>query len=179
MALDLTSGRLSGAITHAEKALESVEARLAELRDGLNGQLKPESRGQDPQPAEGKGKGKGGGGNLVRDDLVQNMTKTQIESELKELQELKEDLAMKVEELKTSPNESGVSAPAMAAKALDQELNGGTAEASGPIPVNDLTSMVVKKKKKAPETNGTASGKRKADDDVGSPSEKKAKLEAA
>jgi HAT1-interacting factor 1 len=101
MVLDLTSGRLSDAIIHAEKALMSVEARSAELRDGLSGQLKPESRGQAPQLVEnakgsGKGKGKAVGGKLVRDDLVQNMTKAQIESELKEVDGLKEDLAMKV-----------------------------------------------------------------------------------
>lgn len=64
----------------------------------------------------------------------------------------------------------------MAATALDQALNGaGGSGVAGPAPVNDLTSMVVKKKKKAPETNGST--KRKADDDAGSPSEKKAKLE--
>jgi len=182
MVLDLTSGRLSDAIIHAEKALMSVEARSVELRDGLSGQLKPESRGQAHSVGDakgsgkGKGKGKAVGGKLVRDDLVQNMTKVQIESELKELEGLKGDLAMKVEELKTTPNEPAVSAPALAAKALDQELN-VTAAGSGSAAVNDLTSMVVKKKKKAPDTNGV--GKRKADDDAGSPSEKKAKLEEA
>ena len=41
MVLDLTSGRLSDAITHAEKALQSVESRLAELADGLAGKLPP------------------------------------------------------------------------------------------------------------------------------------------
>ena len=100
MVLDLTSGRLSDAIIHAEKALVSVEARAAELRDGLSGQLKPESRGQGLPVGNAKGsrKGKGMsvGGKLVRDDLVQNMTKTQIEGELKELEGLKEDLSMKV-----------------------------------------------------------------------------------
>jgi HAT1-interacting factor 1 len=81
-----------------------------------------------------------------------------------------------VEELKTTPNEPTASAPALVAKALDQELNAGSS-GSAPAAVNDLTSMVVKKKKKVPDTNGT--GKRKADDDAGSPSEKKAKLEEA
>ncbi|KIM90564.1 hypothetical protein PILCRDRAFT_1835 [Piloderma croceum F 1598] len=179
MVLDLTSGRLKDAIIHAEKALTSVEARAAELRDGLSGQLKPESRGQAPVgnvKGSGKGKGKGVGGKLVRDDLVQNMTKTQIEGELKELEELKDDLALKVEELKTAPSEPTASAPALVAKALDQELNAGSSK-SDPAAVNDLTSMVVKKKKKASDTNGA--GKRKADGDAGSPSEKKTKLEDA
>jgi HAT1-interacting factor 1 len=99
MVLDLTSGRLSDAIIHAEKALLSVEARSSELRDGLGGRLKPESRGQEPvvgSTVSGKGKGKAVGGKLVRDDLVQNMTKAQMETELKELEGLKEDLALKV-----------------------------------------------------------------------------------
>ena len=78
----------------------SVEARAAELMEGLSGHLKPESRGQAQVIANtkgiGKGKGKAVGRMLVRDDLVQNMTKTQIEGELKELEGLKEDLAMKV-----------------------------------------------------------------------------------
>ena len=44
-----------------------------------------------------------------------------------------------------------------------------------PLPVNDLTTMV-KKKKKAPDANGAE--KRKADDESSnSPAEKKARLE--
>jgi HAT1-interacting factor 1 len=92
MVLDLTSGRLSDAIIHAQKALESVESRLAELRDGLAGQLPP------LPPQEGndiKGKSKSSG-RLVRDGYVQNMSKTQIESEIKELNGLRDDLALKV-----------------------------------------------------------------------------------
>lgn len=98
MVLDLTSGRLSDAIVHAEKALQSIEARVTELKDGLSGQLKPESRGQGTVDTKDsvKGKGKAVGGKLVRDDLVQNMTKVQIEGELKELEGLKEDLGLKV-----------------------------------------------------------------------------------
>ena len=83
-----------------------------------------------------------------------------------------------MDELKTTPNEPTASAPTLAAKALDQELNAGPLGSSGPAPVNDLTSMVVKRKRKAPDTNG-AGGKRKADDDAGDMSEKKAKLEEA
>lgn len=90
MVLDLTSGRLADAIIHAEKALESVERRLAELRDGLSGQLPaiPEVKN------DSKGKGKAAT-RLVRDDLVQNMSKAQIENEIKELDSLKDDLALK------------------------------------------------------------------------------------
>ena len=77
---------------HAEKALQSVESRLAELADGLAGKLPPL-----PEATESaKGKGKATGGRLVRDDHVQNMSKAQIESEIKELSGLKDDLALKV-----------------------------------------------------------------------------------
>jgi HAT1-interacting factor 1 len=94
MVLDLTSGRLADAIVHAEKALESVESRLAELRDGLSGQLPPVPEAK--ASPKGKGKGKATGTRLVRYDLVQKMSKAQIEAEVKELSGLKEDLALKV-----------------------------------------------------------------------------------
>lgn len=145
MVLDLTPGRLSEAITQAEKALQSVESRLAELRDGLSGQLPPIAEIEEPS-AKGKGKATA---RLVRDDLVQKMSKPQIEAEIKELSELRDDLALKVEELKTTPSESAeTSAPALAAQALDKELNGGSSAppTSAPPVVNDLTSMVKKKK---------------------------------
>ncbi|KAF8074911.1 hypothetical protein FPV67DRAFT_1559533 [Lyophyllum atratum] len=170
MVLDLTPGRLAEAIIQAEKALESVESRLAELRDGISGQLPPIPQEEKPSA---KGKGKSTGSRLVRDDLVQKMTKTQIEAEIKEVSELKEDLALKVEELKTTPSEStDASAPAMVAQALDKELNAGASAVSASIPavVNDLTSIV--KKKKPAE-------KRKADAEVESSSiEKKARVDA-
>ena len=94
MVLDLTSGRLSDAIIHVQKALESVESRLAELRDGLAGQLPP----LPPQQADNedtKGKSRSSS-RLVRDDYVQNMSKTQIENEIKELHGLRDDLELKV-----------------------------------------------------------------------------------
>lgn len=82
---------------HAQKAFESVEARLAELQAGLDGTLPPEP---EHEPAEvdktGKGKGKSTGMKLKRDDLVQKMSKSQIIAEKKELEELKGDLAAKV-----------------------------------------------------------------------------------
>ncbi|KAI0675933.1 hypothetical protein C8Q78DRAFT_1007231 [Trametes maxima] len=179
--LDLTSGRLGDSIVHAERALDSVEARLAELRDALSGQglVKPE---QQDAKDDAKGKGKATGPRLLGDDAVSKMTKGQMETEEKELQGLREDLALKVEELKTSPNEPTESAPELAAKALDAELNGVPAPpASATQPeVRDLTGLV-KKKKKNPDANGApANGavKRKAEDDgEDTQSEKKAKLE--
>lgn len=68
-----------------------------------------------------------------------------------------------MEELKTTPSEPTESAPAMAAKALDAELNAQSISVPGqPAVVNDLTSLVVKKKKKAAELDAPA--KRRADD---------------
>ncbi|KAF9531695.1 hypothetical protein CPB83DRAFT_848571 [Crepidotus variabilis] len=173
--LDLTPGRLSESIGHAERALASVEARLTELQSGLAGQLPPL-----PETSEGdsKGKGKVTKARLKRDDLVQKMSKSQIEHEIKELGGLRDDLALKVEELKTTPNEShALSAPAMAAQALDQELNTIPAAASTTEakPVTDLTSTIKRKKKSTPE-DSTAS-KRKAEDVEPADSGKKAKLE--
>ncbi len=89
---------------------------------------------------------------------------------------------LQVDELKTIPNEPQESAPTLAAKALDQEL-GAASSAAAPAPqaVNDLTSIVKKKKKPVAEANGSEpssnTGKRKAEDDVPeSASEKKAKM---
>ncbi|KAG2150294.1 uncharacterized protein EDB93DRAFT_1240318 [Suillus bovinus] len=172
--LDLTSGRLSDAILHAEKALESVDARLSELRDGIDGKFLPAPSRETITDKKGKGKAVGSG---VHADSVHHLTKSQMEAEIKECEGLKEDLALKVEELKTTPSEPTESAPAMAAKALDAELNAKSISVPGqPAVVNDLTSLVVKKKNKTVELD--ASAKRRADDGGdGSPTAKKAKLE--
>ena len=88
---------------------------------------------------------------------------------------------LQVEELKTSPNESlTTSAPALAAQALDRELNAGpsSSNTTKTTVVNDLTSMVVKKKKKVVEDSN--SGKRKADEEAEPLNvDKKPKLESA
>ncbi|KAJ7156100.1 hypothetical protein C8R43DRAFT_999365 [Mycena crocata] len=185
MVLDLTSGRLGDAITHAERALESIECRLADLAN-------PPTEDAAPAPdPKGKGKGKT---RLVRDDLVGSMTPAQREAEGKELAGLKEDLALKVDELKTRPDEPMKNASALVAQALDAELNGnrganGAGSGSAQV-VNDLTSMVVKKKKKpapAPvgaETSGSSAApisptKRKADNEGESSEGKKVRLDEA
>ena len=86
-----------------------------------------------------------------------------------------------MEELKTNPNELHESAPVLAAKALDKEL--GTSTPSAPIvpsQVNDLTSIVKKKKKPTPgpaDSDANVTTKRKAEDDATDAPEKKAKLE--
>jgi HAT1-interacting factor 1 len=180
IALDLTAGRLADAILHAQRALESIEARLVELHAGLAGTLPPLP---EPSDTNGKGKGKGKQVTLAQEELVQNRSKAQIEAEIKELGELKQDLALKVDELKSAPNDErdgGLSAPELAQRALDRELNAAS-EGRPDLPVNDLTSMVVKKKKKAPAAvpeAGGAAEKRKAEDGEAETSQdKKARLE--
>jgi HAT1-interacting factor 1 len=98
IALDLTAGRLADAIHHAQRALESIEARLAELQKGLAGTLPPLPEPSDDEEAKDKenGKGKGKKAVLAPEELVQNRSKAQIEAEIKELGELKQDLALKV-----------------------------------------------------------------------------------
>jgi HAT1-interacting factor 1 len=86
------------------------------------------------------------------------------------------DRLVQVEELKTSPSESlEATAPALAAQALDKELNAAQSSSlPSQIVVNDLTSMV--KKKKIPEDSSAT--KRKAYDDAeASSTEKKARLD--
>ena len=99
IALDLTAGRLADAIHHAQRALESIEARLDELRAGLAGTLAPlpgpSASASADSDAKGKGKGKQGVPVLAPDEQVQNWSKTQIEAEIEELGELKQDLALK------------------------------------------------------------------------------------
>lgn len=94
---------------------------------------------------------------------------------------------MQVDELRMMQNELKESAPVLAAKALDKELGTGQASSAtvANAPVHDLTSIVKKKKKPAPEATSEANdsetlaaGKRKAEDDGPSAlSEKKAKLD--
>lgn len=94
--LDLTSSRQSESIVHAEKALSSVEARLAELRNVLSGQVKVEETGAAQTDAKGKGKAAASSSRIEGDDSIRKLSKSQMEAEVKELEGLKEDLALKV-----------------------------------------------------------------------------------
>lgn len=205
LVLDLTSGRLSDAITHIRRALDCTDARLSELREGLANApaTAPEPTLKEEAKEDAKGKGKATGRKLVRDP-VSGMSKGQVESEIKDLEEVIAELKLKVhyhlsfcthpeltcfpqlEEL-ASPNDADedasatASAPLLAARELDAALNAPTA--SGPVApnaiVNDLTGMV-KKKKKEPVANGLVPPeKRKAEDEGPSPTEKKPKLDEA
>ncbi|KDQ13013.1 hypothetical protein BOTBODRAFT_175889 [Botryobasidium botryosum FD-172 SS1] len=168
MTLDLTPGRLSDAIEHAAKALESVQARLAILRDAAGGNLVvPEAS------SNGKGKGRA----VLEDDLmkeIESMSKEGLQSQIKEFEELETDLNLKLEDLKSTP-ENKESAPEQAEKelaaALNQKATVGASSAT-PLPVNDLTSMV--RKKKAPPATAET-GKRKAQESPERPSQEKKK----
>ncbi|KAJ7117534.1 hypothetical protein C8R44DRAFT_879099 [Mycena epipterygia] len=85
MVLDLTSGCLGDAITHAEHALESVECRLGELTS-------PSTAPAAAPPPRPKGKAKAMG--TTR--LMRSMSATRTEAETKELAGQKEDLALKM-----------------------------------------------------------------------------------
>jgi len=113
--LDLTSGRLSDAIGHAGEALASVEARLGELRKGFAGNLPPLP---SESTKDSKGKGKSTKTRLVCDDIIQQMSKSQIEGEIKEMEGLREDLALKV----------CVYASLLRSQRLTESITGGGAE---------------------------------------------------
>jgi HAT1-interacting factor 1 len=82
--LDMTPGRLSDSITHAEQAHSSIQDRITELK-GAQSSPAAETK-SDP-----KGKGKAAMGSEIT-----SMTPAQIEVEIKELTELGEDLKLKV-----------------------------------------------------------------------------------
>ncbi|KAJ3720979.1 hypothetical protein F5878DRAFT_617244 [Lentinula raphanica] len=173
--LDLTPGRLSDSIHHAEQALQSIEQRLEELQAAKANPSSSSGKAEEVK-ADPKGKGKAPAAVVLKDDAIQNMSATQLEGEIKELGELKEDLALKIEELKLAPNEAlAGSAPVLAAQALDKELGSEpSASASTTAVVNDLTNIV--RKKNAPATDASST-KRKAEDGEDSGSEKKPKLD--
>jgi hypothetical protein len=87
-----------------------------------------------------------------------------------------------VEELKMAPNherDGGLSAPELAQRALDRELNAAPVVRQG-MPVNDFTSMVVKKKRKARpvlEASGTVEKRKAEDGEAPTPPDKKVRLE--
>lgn len=95
LVLDMTPGQLAAAISHVEKALQSVEARIEELRVGPQQRSAPPSSASD---SKGKGKGKAVASSLLKGDSVQDLSPQEIESELKEMDELRSDLMLKVHE---------------------------------------------------------------------------------
>jgi HAT1-interacting factor 1 len=90
-ALDLAAGRLADSIYHAQRTLWSIETRLVEFQAGLAGMLPPLSESSNTN-----GKGKRKQVTLAQEEPVQNRSKVEIEVEIKELGELKQDLALEV-----------------------------------------------------------------------------------
>lgn len=175
--LEFTPSGRDSALKHVEAALKGFQARLAEL-----------SKGTDSSA-----------------DELKKMTEKERENEKKDVEALIGDLEVKIEELKAAPQqgEEGVDPVSESIK----HLLGGVGEgAFGPssagssafgavtegAPVNDLTSMVKKKKKPAQPApapvatevaavdvkgKGVENGeKRKADENVESDA-KKAKID--
>lgn len=98
LAYDMTSGKLEKQIEHVEKALESVKTRLQILRD-----LLPKASESKPVvEADAKGKGKSTTvqenplGWTPKIESLENMTKGEIEAEVKDVTSLSEELEMKV-----------------------------------------------------------------------------------
>ena len=111
-----------------------------------------------------KGKGKVALTVIASESHVEDMTRAQLESEIKELQGLLEEVSLKagrpsaagipkltaswqqIDELKSSLSMPEGSAPDLVTQELDQALNGPSISYAKSMQVNDLTSMVVKKK---------------------------------
>ncbi|CUA78066.1 NASP-related protein sim3 [Rhizoctonia solani] len=182
LVLDLTQNKLSEGIRHMEQAISSLKARVTVIKDRLD----------SPPDTNGKGKG------IAINDPIDTMDEAQLQAELKEVEELVNDLSIKHEDMKVTPEatnpvdeESGVK------KVLDDWLKPSLPAAEVPPqmdgPVNDLSKLVKKKKKPAAsapqeEASGSgaapstvAAGKRKVEtegEDGSSPVEKKAKIAA-
>ena len=89
IALDLTPGKLGEAINHVEKALENINERLTGIKERLSKGVEPVASNDDP-----KGKGKAKATGLY--DSIQTLSESQLQHELKDLEELKQDLVLKV-----------------------------------------------------------------------------------
>ena len=89
----MTPGQLSSAVSHVEKALQSVEARIGELRVGPQQRSTPPPSAPDPK---GKGKAEMVSHSLLKGDSVHDLSPQEIEVELKEMDELRSDLMLKV-----------------------------------------------------------------------------------
>jgi HAT1-interacting factor 1 len=89
----MTSGRLADAISHAQAALKSLEARIAELKEKRSSA--PTTAPETPA-VDSKGKGKAASVDIVKRDDVDSMTASQIDAEIKDLTAIHEDLQLKV-----------------------------------------------------------------------------------
>ena len=93
---DMTAGCLAHAIEHAEKAEASVKARLDEITTRfMSASRKEETQSEVKVDAKGKGKAVSTGHIASDCCRVEDMTRAQLESEIKELRGLLEDLSLK------------------------------------------------------------------------------------
>ena len=134
--LEFTPNRRSDALKHVESAVAGFKARLAELSS--SGEVSEE---------------------------VKKLSEKEREKEAEEVTALIGDLEAKIEELKAAPTpaEDLVSESInhllgsdSVGAALGSILSGAGTSGGAEAPVNDLTSMVKRKPKKAPAINGQA-----------------------
>lgn len=92
---DMTPGRLAHAIKHAKKAEASVQARLDEVTNRLK-TVSNKAEAQSETIIDIKGKGKAASNRIGSEFSLDEMSKAQLESEVKELRELLEDVSLKV-----------------------------------------------------------------------------------
>ncbi|WVR05413.1 hypothetical protein IAU60_002428 [Kwoniella sp. DSM 27419] len=126
--LEFTPNRRSDALTHVEKALESFKARLAEL----------------------SGASTGGNGQSVSDE-VSKLSEKEKEKEVEDVKGLMADLEAKIDELKAAPPAGDIVSESINhLLGSAEETFGGPSSVPAAVsgPVNDLTSMVKKKKPK-------------------------------
>lgn len=98
--MDLTPGKLAGAVGHAEKAVKSVDERLSILRVRLaEAPSEQDSAMEEGSGASATGKGKAkatGMIGILANDAIESLNKSQLEAQIKEFEELRGDLAAKV-----------------------------------------------------------------------------------
>ncbi|ORX33867.1 hypothetical protein BD324DRAFT_206499 [Kockovaella imperatae] len=180
--LEFTPNRRADALKHVESAVTGFKARLAELASDSE-----------------------------QSDEVKKLSEKEKEKEVEDVKALIGDLEVKIEELKAAPPAEDLVSESInhllgsdaLGSALGSMLNGSSSGSGGPsgssvgdAPVNDLTSMVKRKPKKAPvpangsmnkveaeaegvSENGTIAGvKRSAESDAqNGDADKKVKLE--
>ncbi|KLT40065.1 hypothetical protein CC85DRAFT_278350 [Cutaneotrichosporon oleaginosum] len=128
-ALELTSAGRPAALEHVQAALDGFKARAEEVRRAIAGETTTE-------------------------DLAR-MTEREREAELKDVSELIGDLEVKIDELKAAPVREDLVSGTI--NHLLGGIGGEVKQDAGPV--NDLTSMVRKKKRPAPEAPAAAEDK--------------------
>lgn len=165
-----------------QRRLETIEAREKALQEGAGGDKVPEvaQKQIDTVDVKGKGKAKRSSTNgLVEKDEIATMDLSGVEKEKKDVKEMIEELRLKLEEYQHDKGKDGstnaIGLPggidrAALEKAINDAFLGASTNVFGAPtldsskPVNDLSSMV--KKKKVPATGADMTGKRKAEESI-------------